>query len=138
MATKTTEYGKNWVLKIVAGATQVDNLTTNGFTQARDVRDTTTKDSADDEESEVTIAHRTIPFSGYVSEAAAATSVVTLQGLYDNKNVTVFRFGPTAAGTHYWTGSARLTKLDIDGPHDGNVSLEGELRPTGPVTYSVN
>lgn len=138
MATKTTEYGKNWVLKIANGATQVDNLTTTGFTQARDVRDTTSKDSADEEESEVTIKHRTLPFSAWVTEATGAANIVTLQGLFDNGTVIVYRFGPTTPGTHYWTGSGRLTKLDLDGPFDGNVTLEGEIRPTGTVTYSVN
>ena len=138
MATKTTEYGKNWVVKIAAGVTTIDNLTSTGWTQSRDVRDTTTKDSADDEESEVTIRHRTLPFSGYLTEATGAASIVTLQGLLANGTIIVFRAGPTTAGTHYWTGSGRLIKLDWEGPFDNNVTLEGEIRPTGMVTYSVN
>lgn len=138
MASKTVEYGRNWVLKITGGTVQIDNLTTNGYTQARDTRETTTKDSADDEETEVTIKRRTVPFGGLVTEASSSGNFAALQGLYTNGTVVTYKFGNTTAGTHYWSGSGRITKLDVEGQHDGNVTFTGEIRVTGSDTYGTN
>lgn len=138
MPSKTVEYGKNWLLKIANGATSIDNLTTTGFTQATEFRDTTSKDSSDWKEQVPTIKSQTAPFTAWVTEASGAANIVTLQGLRNAGTVIVYRFGPTTPGTHYWTGSGYIGKLDLDAPFDGNVPVEGELVTTGEVTYSTN
>lgn len=117
---------------------QVDNLRTNGYAQNRDTRDTTTKDSADYEESETTIKRTTIPFGGLVTEASSTGNFAALEGLMRNQTVITYRFGNTTAGTHYWSGSGRMTKLEVDGEYADNVTFTGEIKVTGPDTYGTN
>lgn len=134
MATKTTVYGKTLTLTI--GGTQIDNLLTNGLTQTRDTRETTTKDSNDEEEHRPTIKRRMLPFTGLYTEAATV-GPVDLQNAYDNGTVLSWVYGTGVGGTHKWSGSGTVTKLDFEAPHDGNVGFSGEIKPTGPVTFAT-
>lgn len=137
MASTTVEYGRNFIIKI--GNVQIGNLDSTGLSQSRATRDTTTKDSADDEEHEVTIKSRTIPFAGKFTESAVSGGgVATLQAAYDNGTVLAWRLGNTTPGTHYWSGSGRLTKYDFEAPYDNNVTFQGEVKVTGPVTFGTN
>lgn len=137
MASSTVAYGRNLVLKI--GGVTIGNLDNSGLTQSRDSRETTTKDSADEEEVVPTIKRRNLPFSGKFTETAAAGGgLVTLQAAYDNGTVLSWQLGETTPGTHKWTGSGFLLKYDIDAPFDGNVTFQGEIKPTGPITFGTN
>lgn len=138
MASKTVEYGRNWLLKITGGTVTIDNLLTSGLNQAVEQRNTTSKDSANDKEFVPTIKSRTFPFSGLTTEASGSGNKAALQGLYDNQSVITFAYGPTAQGTYKWTGSGYMTKLDFDAPHDNNVLFNGEIEATGLVTFAVN
>jgi predicted secreted protein len=137
MASTTVEYGRNFVLKI--GNVQIGNLDGNGLNQSRDTRDTTSKDSADYEEHEVTVKRGTIPFNGKFTESAASGGgVITLQAAYENGTVLAWRLGNTTAGTHYWSGSGRLVKYDFDAPSEDNVVFEGEVKITGQWSMGTN
>ena len=134
MATKTVKYGRNLTLKI--GGTQIDNLDSNGLSQSRDTRETTTKDSADNEESVGTIRRRSISFSGKASEASAAgAGFIALQNAYDSDSFVSWELSSATGGDRKWSGSATLTKLDFEAPFDGNVGFTGELKVTGVVTF---
>lgn len=137
MASKTVKYGR--LLIITMNGTQIDNLVTMGLTQSRDTRETTTKDSADDEESVGTIRRRNISFSGYASEASSANAgFVALQNAYASNSFVTWKITSNTAGEHYWSGSGTLTKLDFDIPHDGNFGFSGEIKPTGVVTFGTD
>lgn len=138
MASKTVEYGRNWLLKIAGGNTQIDNLLTTGLNQSTEQRNTTTKDSANSKEFVPTIMASTFPFTCLVTEASSSGNIAALQALRDNQSVIVFAYGPTANGTHKWTGSGYITKLDFDAPFDNNVVGNGEIESTGLVTYGTN
>lgn len=135
MATKTTKYGRNLVLKI--NGTQIDNLLSNSFSQSRDTRETTTKDSADNEESVPTIMRRNISFTGLASEASTNGGFVTLQNAYEGGTTLSWVLDSSTGGDHKWSGSGHITKLDFDAPHDGNVGFSGEIKVTGVVTFGT-
>jgi predicted secreted protein len=136
MPTKTTIYGRNFNLKI--NAVTIENIRAKGFTQARDTRETTTADSADNEESVATIMRRNVTFGGLASEGTTANAgFIALQGYYEAGDPVSWELSRTTGGTRKWSGSATLTKLDFDLPYDGNVEFTGELKVTGVVTFGT-
>lgn len=136
MPTKTTKYGRLMTFKL-AGTT-IENIRGKGFNQSRDTRETTTVDSADDEESQPTIKRRTIPFDGLVSDAATAgAGYIALQNAYDNGTTLSFEIAGPNGGDKKWSGSGHITKLDFGMPYDNNVEFTGELKVTGPVTFGT-
>lgn len=137
MATKTVKYGRPLTLRIAT--VQIDNLMTNSFSQSRDTRETTTKDSADNEESVGTIRRRTVSFTGLASEASAqGAGFVALQNAYDSDSFLSWKVGSGTGGDHFWSGSGTLVKLDFEAPHDGNVEFSGEIKVTGVVTFGTD
>jgi predicted secreted protein len=136
MATKTTIYGRTFNLKI--GGVTIENIRAKGFTQARDTRETTTADSADDEESVGTIMRRNLTFGGLASEGVTASAgFVTIQGYFEAGTPQTWELSRTTGGTRKWSGSGTITKLDFDMPYDGNVEFTGEIKPTGVVTFGT-
>lgn len=137
MPTKTTIYGRTFNLKV--GGVTMENIRAKGFTQARDTRETTTSDSADNEESVATIMRRGITFGGLASEGTTSNAgFIALQGYFEAGDPVTFELSRTTGGTRKWSGSATVTKLDFDMPYDGNVEFTGELKPTGVVTFGVS
>lgn len=135
MATKTVKYGRLLTLRL--GGTALDNLMSNGLGQSRDTRETTTKDSADEEESLPTIKRRSISFSGLASESATV-GYEELQGWYDNGTTLSWKLGTGTGGDRFHSGSGHITKLDFEAPHDGNVAFTGEIKVTGVVTFGTD
>lgn len=136
MPTKTVKYGRNLTLKI--GGTQIDNLQTNGLSQSRDTRETTTKDSSDNEESVGTIRRRSISFGGLASEASAAgAGFRAMQNAYDSDSFLTWEISSSTGGDSKWSGSGTLTKFDIESPFEGNVGFSGEIKVTGAVTFGT-
>lgn len=134
MATKTTRYGRLMSLKI--GGVTLENLRTKSFTQARDTREVTTADSADNEESVATIMRRNISFGGLYSEAVTSgAGVVALQSAYESGAPVTWSIEGSAGGDRKWSGSGTITKLDFEMPYDNNVEFSAELKPTGVVTF---
>jgi predicted secreted protein len=140
MPTKSVKYGRLLTLRFALSGTpvQVDNLTTTAYNQSRDTRETTSKDSADNEESVGTIRRRTIPFTAFASEASTTGGFVYLQNAFDSDTFLSWKVGSGEAGAHFWSGSATLVKLDFSAPHDGNVECSGELKVTGAVTFGTD
>lgn len=137
MATKTVKYGRLLTLRI--GGTQIDNLISNGLSQSRDTRETTTKDSADDEESVGTIRRRSLSFNGLASQASSAgAGFVALQNAYSSDAFVTWKLSSGTAGENYWSGSGTITKLDFEAPHDGNFTFSGEIKVTGVVTFGTD
>jgi len=136
MATKTTIYGRNFNIKI--NTVTIENVRAKDFTQARDTRETTTADSADNEESVATIMRRVLTFGGLASEAATTgAGFIALQGFFEAGDPISWELSRTTGGTRKWSGSATVTKLDFDSPYDGNVEFTCELKPTGVVTFGT-
>ncbi len=136
MATKTTKYGRLMTFKL--NTVQIENIRGKGLSQSRDTRETTTTDSADDEESVPTIKRRTIPFDGLLSDAATSgAGYIALQGFYDNGTTIAWEQAGPNGGDKKWSGSGHITKLDFDEPYDNNVTFTGELKVTGPVTFGT-
>ena len=134
MATKTTRYGRLMSLKI--GGVTIENLRTKSFTQARDTREVTTADSADNEESVATIMRRNISFGGLYSEGTTSgAGPIALQSAFEAGTPVVWSIEGSAGGDRKWSGSGTITKLDFEMPYDGNVDFNGELKPTGVVTF---
>jgi predicted secreted protein len=137
MPTKTTIYGRNFNLKI--NTVTIENVRAKGLTQARDTRETTTADSADNEESVATIMRRGLTFGFLASEGTTTgAGFIALQGFYEAGDPVAWELSRATGGTRKWSGSATLTKLDFDIPYDGNVEVSGELKPTGVVTFGIS
>jgi len=134
MATKNTIYGRLMVL--FQDGTAIDNLISNGLKQARALRNVTTKDSADDDESRPTIKTRTMDFKGYASNASSS-NFEQLQSAFDNGTTNVWKFGSVVNGSKYWSGSGHLTALDFDAAHDGTLEVSGTVQITGVLTFGT-
>ena len=118
---------------------QIDNLRTNSLSQTRDARETTTKDSADDEESVGTIRRRTIAFTGLASEASSATSgFIALQNAYASDSFVSWKIGSATTGEKFWSGSGTITALNFEMPYDGNFEFSGTIKVTGVVTFGTD
>ena len=136
MATTNPAYGRLCTLKF--SGTQIVNLKASDLTQARAMRDVTTKDSADDSESRPTIKKRSFSFSGLLPNAGPDTLGPTLQTAYTNGTIGLCNYGSNLTAEGNWSASGFLTALNFKAPFDGNVEFDGTFEVTGALTYSVN
>lgn len=129
----TTEpvYGKNLTLKL--GGTQITNLRANGIDLGRDMRDITSKDSADWREVRVRFKNGSISFSGLMAEAAAK-GFEEIYDIWDAGSIAVWELSSSTPGDTKYSGSGLVTSLKFDAPYDDNVEFSGQIDITGTIT----
>lgn len=134
MSTTNPLYGK--LLVLLNNGTQITNLLSNDMNFQRAMRNVTTKDSGDWEESRPTIKSASLPFSGLISEDAAE-GFEELYSDLDNGVPCMWVWGTGVTGAPKWSGSGFLQSLNFKAPFDGNAEFDGELKVTGLVTKAT-
>ena len=91
--------------------------------------DVTSKDSANWSESLPTIRDWSVDFDGLLLEADAGYA--ELEDKFFNRTALQVRLTTAAANTYI--GLCNLSSLSQDAPHDGEASISGSLKGTGPL-----
>lgn len=136
MPTTSPASGRQVTLKFQG--TTILNLKSSDLTQARAMRDVTTKDSLDNKESRPTIKSRSLTFSGLMPTTGPnAAGGPALQTAYDQGTIGTCLYSDFLTGSPQWSASGYLTALNFKAAFDGNVEVDGTFEVTGEVTFST-
>lgn len=121
---------------LIQGSTTLVGQTDATMTMSADMLDTTTKDNT--AKAKTYIAGETgwtLSVTALYDPAAAAAGSVS-QAITDLKAGTswTIKFGQTATGDNYWTGTALISGVTINGPKNDVASYSLEMQGTAVLT----
>jgi hypothetical protein len=123
------------ISKIKIGGTLIEGLTTTGFTNSADTRETTTKDSNGSREYEYSFLNATFTFEGlYDDEATYGFEQLWTAYRAKTKVAVEYTLGTVTGTDKAYTATALITQLDQDAPMEDNVPFTGTLLVDGEVT----
>jgi len=127
--------GKN-ILLIIGSATVVGQIS-GGLAAAADMLDATTKDStAGAKEYIGGETGWTISVEG-LYDPAAAEGVSEALGYLKAGTVVTIKYGQTGSGETYFTGSALISGVNLDGPKNDLASYSLELQGSAVLTEAT-
>jgi predicted secreted protein len=120
-------------LLVYVGGVAILGATTHSLSLARATRDTTNKDTASWQT--VLSGRKNWSISGsHMFSFDAAYGHSQLFALLDAGASVTVKFSTDTAGNKHWSGSAVITKLDIEAGDDANTTYSYEFAGTGALT----
>lgn len=126
--------GKDMILKI--GTTVIAGRTTGSINFTADMLDATTADSVNFKEFIAGEKNATLSVGGLYDPAAAEGADEAVAYLIAGTSVTWY-YGGVVAGQHYWTGSALISSVSIQGDKNTLSAYTIELQNTGEVSVAT-
>ena len=125
------------VFKLYNGATALSKLTDGSLSLNREMRDSTSKDSAGVREVCPGLFSATISFSGLHADGDTMGFSALQAALVADVALTV-KWSSEVTGEKYYSASAHLSSLELtSGGFEDNVTYSGTLEVTGAVTEAT-